>query len=111
MLNRAALIVTPAQPYIDWASSLDDSGLSPVSGESDARTIYLIPEYDDEGEIDEILERVFAEVFERELEAWHTHEPDWPQNRTLAMFKRWFKIEIHSMIEDLCADPLIDDES
>ncbi len=109
MLNRAALIVTPAQPYIDWAVSLDDSGITP-SDDSDERTVYLIPECDGEDEIDEILELVFAEIFERELEAWHTHEPDWPQNRTLAMFKRWFKIEIHSMIEDLCADPLTDDE-
>ena len=29
MLNRAALIVRPKQPFLDWAASLDDSGLVP----------------------------------------------------------------------------------
>ena len=29
MLNRGALIVRPAQPYLDWAASLDDSGILP----------------------------------------------------------------------------------
>jgi len=29
MLNRAALIVRPAKPYVDWALGLDDSGLAP----------------------------------------------------------------------------------
>jgi hypothetical protein len=29
MLNRAALIVRPKQPYLDWAAGLDDSGLKP----------------------------------------------------------------------------------
>lgn len=27
MLNRAALIVRPKQPFLDWAAGLDDSSL------------------------------------------------------------------------------------
>ena len=43
MINRAALMVTPAQPFIDWAAGLDDSGILPdPDGE---KTIYLIPEF------------------------------------------------------------------
>jgi hypothetical protein len=100
--------VRPAQPYIDWALGVADSGLTPEpNGE---RTVYLIPEFGDDEEAKEVLELVYAEVFERELAGWHTDEAAWPTDRSLAAFKRWFNIEMHSVVEDLCADPLLDDE-
>lgn len=108
MLNRSALIVRPAEPYIKWATSLNDSGLAPDAiGE---QTIYLLPEWDDQKEAERLLKRVWAEVFARELQNWYTDESTWPKKRTLKMFKEWFKIEMHSMVEDLCDDPLHDDE-
>lgn len=108
MLNRGVLIVRPAKPYVDWALSLDDSGISPSAKEE--QTVYLIAEFDDDRQADKVLRAVFAEVFERELEGWHTDELRWPKNRTLATFKKWFHIEMHSVVEDLCADELYDDE-
>ncbi|MBI4194560.1 MAG: VacJ [Betaproteobacteria bacterium] len=108
MLNRGVLIVRPKQPYLDWVAGLDDSGLEPdVDGE---KTIYLIPSFEDDDEAWEILEDFYAEVFERELLAWHTDEAAWPPNRTFAMFKEWFDIELHSVVEDLSSDEIIDDE-
>ena len=108
MLNRGALIVRPKQPYLDWAASLDDSGVVPDP--EDEQTVYLIPEFDDDDEASEILEDIYAEVFERELHGWHTDEAAWPQNRTFAMFKEWFDVELHSVVEDLCAYETEDDE-
>jgi len=109
MLNRAVLIVRPKQPFLDWALRLDDSGLVPnASGE---QTAYLVPEFEDDAEAQRVLKRVFAEVFERELFGWHTDKSAWPKSRTLAMFRRWFQIELHSVVEDLCAYELIDDEA
>ena len=109
MLNRAALIVRPAQPFLEWAASLDDSGLVPdVEGE---QTVYLISEFEDDREERQILEDVYSEIFERELEGWHTDESQWPQKRTLAMFRNWFKLEIHSVVEDLCAYAVTNDET
>jgi len=109
MLNRAVLIVRPKKPFLDWAAQLDDSGLVPdVSGE---QTAYLVPDFADADENRRVLERVFAEVFERELFGWHTDEGAWPKQRTFAMFKRWFQIEIHSVVEDLCDYEIIDDEA
>ena len=69
MLNRAAVILRPKKPYLDWAAGLDDSGVLP--DDKGEQTVYLVPEFgfDDEGA--EILERVFAELFERELFGWH----------------------------------------
>ena len=107
MLNRASLIVRPKQPFLDWAAQLDDSGLVPdVEGE---QTVYLIPEFEGDGEADGVLRRVFAEVFERELFGWHTDEAAWPPNRTYTLFRKWFTVELHSVVEDLCNYELLDD--
>lgn len=108
MLNRGVLIVRPKQPYLDWAVALDDSGLVPDP--SDERTIYLIPGFEDDEQAWEILEDVYAEVFERELDGWHTDDAAWPKNRDFAMFQEWFEIEFHSVVEDLSGDEIIDDE-
>jgi hypothetical protein len=109
MLNRGALIVRPKQPYLDWAATLDGSGVVPdVTGE---QTVYLIPSFEDDDEAERILKKVYAEIFERELDGWHTDETAWPQNRTLAMFKKWFQVELHSVVEDLCGYELADDEA
>ncbi len=109
MLNRAVLIVRPKQPYLDWAAQLDDSGVVPeVEGE---QTVYLIPGFEDDDEARRILEDIYGEVFERELDGWHTDESAWPANRDFEMFQRWFKIELHSVVEDLCNFELFDDEA
>ena len=108
MLNRGVLIVRPKQPYLDWAAQLDDSGLVPdPEGE---KTGYLIPEFESDRRSLRDFGDVYPEVFERELDGWHTDESAWPQNRTFAMFKEWFDIELHSVVEDLCAYEIEDDE-
>ena len=58
----------------------------------------------------EILEDLYLEIFERELEAWHTDESAWPTARTFEVFCEWFDIEMHSIVEDLCGDLITDDE-
>ncbi len=108
MLNRAALIVRPKQPFLDWATGLDDSGLVPdVDGE---KTVYLIPEFESDEEGLRVLKRVYAEIFERELDGWHTDPSAWPQKRDFKTFQQWFSIELHSVVEDVVDDALVDDE-
>ena len=108
MLNRCAVILRPAKPYLEWAAALDESGLMPDP--LDEQAVYLLPGLGDGADIDELIAMMFALMFENELEGWHTDEADWPKDRTLAMFKQWFKIEVHSLIHDLVPEPLIDDE-
>lgn len=109
MLNRALLIVRPKQPFLDWAAQLDDSGLVPkVEGE---QTAYLVPEFENDDDAQRILRLVYTEVFERELYSWHTDESAWPKKRSLAVFRKWFEIELHSIVEDLCDFNLFDDET
>lgn len=108
MINRGVLIVRPRQPFLDWAAGLDDSGLLPdVEGE---QTVYLIPDFGTSDEAEEIIEEVYAEIFERELYGWHTIERDWPENRTLETFREWFTIELHSVVEDLCGYEIFEED-
>ena len=109
MLNRAALIVRPKQPYMAWAAGLDDSELVPsFDGE---QTVYLVPAFEDDDEAEDVLAQVYAEIFEDQLFEWHTDEDAWPKGRTLAMFKEWFHIEMHSVVEDLCGYEILDDDN
>ncbi len=109
MINRGAIIIRPKQPYIDWADRLDDSDILPsTDGE---RTIYLVPEYEDDLEAMDVLTRCYDILFEAELFGWCTDETTWPKNRTLAMFRDWFLVEFHSVVEDLCSYEVVDDEA
>lgn len=108
MINRGVVIVRPSQPYLDWATNLDDSGIIPQA--SDEKTVYLIPSYDDVFEAWEFLSNIYEKIFENELLGWNTDETTWPKQRSLAMFKAWFDIELHSIVEDLCADDIIEED-
>jgi len=108
MLNRAVVIVRPKQPYLDWALSLDDSGLVPDPGNE--QTVYLIPSYSDDAEAWEILEELYPTIFENELRSWHLDEKAWPQGRDFEMFQRWFDTGLHSVVEDLCNYEVVDDD-
>ena len=108
MINRGAIILRPAQPFLEWAAGLDDSNILPdAAGE---QTVYLVPEWDDDKGQERVLKRVYRELFERELFGWHTDESRWPRVRGLREFRKWFRIEMHSLIEDLCMDGIFDDE-
>jgi hypothetical protein len=108
MLNRGAVIVRPKQPYLDWAAGLDDSGLAPdVVAE---KTVYLIPTYATDDEAWAMLGEAWESIFEAELFGWCTDEAAWPQGRSLEMFKDWFHVELHSVVEDLCGYELVDTE-
>ena len=89
MINRCAVIVHPKQPYIDWATGLDDSRMVPT--DDDEQTVYLLPEYDVEGMAQ--LSEACEMIFDSELENWHLIIEDWLANRTFAMFREWFEIE------------------
>ena len=108
MLNRGVVIVRPKQPYLDWAAGLDDSGIVPDP--SDEQTVYLIPSYEGDEAAWKILENVYPTIFENELYGWHTDEAAWPRGRDFAMFKDWFEVELHSIVEDLCDFAIVDDD-
>ncbi len=110
-INRSALIVTPAKPFLDWLHRVDSTSAE-VSLEDLRReaTIYLVPEYDSEEEARRFLENYCGEIFEEQLDGWFRVTSAWPVNRSFATFVRWFEYSFHSVIVDLCDGPLERDE-
>lgn len=107
-LNRSAIIVRPKQPFLDWLHTAD-----PTSGSVTRRelvlepTVYLIPECDTDAELDTALRVLCEEIFVDQLAGWYTDETTWPKDRNFETFCRWFEFQHHSMLVDLCDEPLI----
>ena len=71
-INRSALVVKPAQPFLDWLHrvdptsthlTLDDLRLEPI--------IYLLPEWETDDEALEHLAEVSSEIFKEQLNGWY----------------------------------------
>ena len=97
-INRDAIVVKPKQPLFDWINSIYPD--SPVKA-ADEGTVYLVKEKDSNEAIEKWLKKNFDNIFQNELNNWHTDEKDKKKKRTYKLFTDWFDIEIHSMILDL----------
>jgi hypothetical protein len=103
MVNRSALLVKPAQPFLDWLHRVDPTSAQ-LKLEDLARepTIYLLPEWETEEEALEHLAAVSSEIFEEQLNGWYRVPSVWPDDRELNAFLRWFDCSFHSVVVDLC---------
>ena len=110
-INRSAIVVKPAQPFLDWLHrvdptsaqlTLDDLSLEP--------TIYLLPECQGKEEAIECLREVCTEIFEEQLDGWYRVPSTWPAERDLHAFLIWFEWSLHSMIIDLGEIPIEHEE-
>ena len=73
-------------------------------------TIYLLPECENEEAAREYLEEVRGEIFEEQLNGWYCASSSWPRRRDLDAFDRWFECSFHSVVVDLCDDPILQQE-
>lgn len=110
-INRSLIILKPKQPFLDWLKTQDDK-LEDLTLErlAEDSTAYLIPELWDDKAQDEILKVLYADLFEEELEAWWQDETVWPKKRSFKTFEEWFEVDFHSLVFDLCLEPLYDEE-
>lgn len=112
MINRCAVVVRAKRPFLEWLKNLPDpidskKNLSDINREPH---VYLLPEYEINDEKALLLAYFYDTIFETELGGWWTNMDDWPRNRTLAMFKDWFSVEFHTIVEDLLDAPLLDED-
>lgn len=105
-INRAAIVVRPRQPYLDWAASLDDEAPEHAKEMGKRISIYLVAEDPAENAETVPLENYFQTIFEAELAAWSQDEDQWPQSRTLAMLLQWFEVTGESVVTDLESGPI-----
>jgi hypothetical protein len=113
LVKRAAITVTPKQPYITWANALDEDGVKIDEDFEPEKNVYLIGDVSDiiPFERDVIVRPYFKAIFEEELNSWYQLESTWPALRTYEIFLEWFEVEVHSMVLDLEGSRLIRTES
>src|SRR5947209_4935254 len=98
-INRSAVIVIPAQPFLDWLHQVDSTCLELTLDELRREpTIYLLPQYGTEEEARKHLRKRCKEIFEEELEGWYRVPSAWPGNRDFATFSRWFDCHFYFFI-------------
>jgi hypothetical protein len=103
VVNRTAVTIVGAQPYVNWMLTRDADfakGQIIVAPTKPHGTAYLLPEFHAEEDLREWIEENFSWIFEFQLSAWTEDESAWPVERTLQMFREWFRIDIHSVVVD-----------
>ena len=107
LINRSAIIVVPAQPFLDWLHQVDPTSshltLADLRREP---AIYLVAECESKDEALDGLRDGIRRIFEEQLDGWYRVPAAWPKELDLHTFLRWFECSFHSMIFDLGTDRL-----
>lgn len=106
-INRSVLIARGKEPFLKWVQELPDPTDITMEELNEECTVYLMPEYGYEDEIPGMVKAAFQAIFEIELEQWWPDKLDWPDTSDYKLFKRWFRIEVHSVTRDLAPGPII----
>lgn len=101
ILERDAFIVTPKEPYIQWAASIDSDSAAAAKGIIWERTIYLVSSDILDVDAPPLLEDYYERIFAQELEAWSTDEATWPKLRDRGTFDQWFDVVEATSVFDL----------
>ena len=112
LLNRTAISLVGAQPYVDWMHKTDSTVARNTLSVARAKpfgTAVLLPELELEEDVQEWVEENAAWLFEFQLSAWTDDETTWPATRDLKMFREWFRVDIHNVVVDV-ADTDIEGE-
>lgn len=113
VVNRTAVTVTGAQPYIEWTRQHNadrDGGLLTVQRTKLYGSVFLLPEFDFEEDVQEWIEESAGWLFEFQLSNWTDDESAWPANRDLRMFRSWFRVDVHNVVVDVADDEIEGEE-
>lgn len=98
IINRGFLILKPKQPFLNWASQLDEDMNFDENDEVEGSS-FLIEE--DFFEIEPVIEKHFKKIFKHELSMVTDDEKMWPKSMTMEVFLEWFSIDFGSIVIDL----------
>ena len=113
LLNRTAITITGAQPYIDWTRHTDadaNKGMLTVARAKPYGSAFLLPEFELEEDLLEWVEENAGWIFEFQLSAWTEDEAAWPATRDVKTFREWFRVDIHSIVVDSAEDDIEGEE-
>jgi hypothetical protein len=107
VLNRTAVTLVGAKPYLDWTRTRDADfarGALTVPRAKTYGSAFLLPEVELEEDLQEWVEENYAWLFEFQLSAWTEDETAWPAERDLKTFREWFRVDLHSVVVDVEAE-------
>ena len=108
IINRAAIIVRPKKPFVEWVRNADGESKHITAKDIEEEpNIYLVNDYDMDGEKEQLIKDNYEYIFEEELNGWITDRSVWPRKRDIKTFQEWFHVDFHSMIFDLGEDEYI----
>lgn len=113
VINRIAVSISGAQPYIDWTRQHDAAtarGTLTVARAKPYGTAVLLPEFELEEDVQEWIEENAGWLFEFQLSAWTDDESAWPATRDLKTFRSWFTVDIHSVVVDVSEEEIEGEE-
>jgi hypothetical protein len=113
VVNRTAVTITGAQPYLDWMRRTDadfNKGAITVARAKVYGAAFLLPEFDLEEDLQDWVEENASWLFEFQLSAWTDDEASWPAARDLRTFREWFRIDVHSVVVDVGDDDIEGEE-
>jgi hypothetical protein len=111
IVNRSLLIVKAKQPFVDWANSHGDKiNDMTIERMNEDDTVYLVRDYFDNAEKEEIITKYYEDIFEDKLNGWMTDQSTWPKQRDYRTFREWFDVEFHSMVIDMEDDDYLIEE-
>lgn len=102
MLNRSAVVIGHEPAFYGWlkTTGVGDRAIEERKAIAE-RTVYLVASCHFPEEVDEVVEDVFADIFERELKAWQPDESHWPDTDDFELFSRWFTVDGVACVQDV----------
>ena len=106
-INRIAVILIPTEACLDWINFCDDDKmtLDEIQGEP---TVFLLPQ--SRGESGSQVRRHFKAMFQEELYSWYTDPTMWPKDLSFKTFKKFFTIQVSTVVFDLGTGTIVKDE-
>ena len=110
IVNRSAILLTARQAFLDWINDCPIAITPPLTLDeiNAGPTVYLIPEQ--EGKPNDWLEENYMVIFEEELGGRYTDESYWPDDRSYAVFRKFFGIHFSCLVVDTTSGPIVTDE-
>lgn len=111
LIDRAVAVVRLKQPFVDWVNSIEKPyGKLTVEKMNTESHVYLIPEHDTQQELELIIQDLYRDIFEIEIQSFCRDKSLWPKNRDYKTFLEWFDIQVHSMVFDPYDDEILKEE-
>jgi hypothetical protein len=105
-INRFAVILIPTEACLDWVRSCPDGDDHMTLGEMQQEpTTYLIPETK-RVPPEDWVRRHSKVMFHEELDSWCPDRCMWPKDLSFKTFKKFFEVNISTVVFDLGKGPI-----